>query len=252
MKFPRKLSCGANNTVFVISATEAGKLVLFFFFVIGNFAFAQYKNNKWLMGYNTNLPFGGTKIEFVNNQRIISLDPRSMWFSACYTGISDKNDNWFIYSNGTAVCNKNHDTLVNGNGLSPGGDRFGSLYGLQIPGQAVFLPFENENKIYLVHQNSKTSSPIPFGNQPHSLNLFYSIIDPLANNGQGTIFSKNNLVLVDTMEIGNLLSVRHANGRVSRNPDTTLKTSFRHLQPINQADDMTHNLTILLNPTLKK
>jgi hypothetical protein len=188
-------------------------LVLFFFFVVSNFAFAQYKNNKWLMGYNTNLPYGGTKIEFENNQRTISLDPRSMWFSACYTGISDKNDNWFIYSNGTAVCNKNHDTLINGNGLSPGGDTFGSLYGLQIPGQAVFLPFENENKLYLVHQNSKTSSPIPFGNQPHSLNLFYSIIDPLANSGQGIIVSKNNLIPTDTSDIGKITPIRHANGR---------------------------------------
>jgi hypothetical protein len=189
-------------------------LVLFFFFVVSNFAFAQYKNNKWLMGYNTNLPFGGTKIEFENNQRTLSLDPRSMWFSACYTGISDKNDNWFIYSNGTAVCNKNHDTLINGNGLSPGGDRFGSLYGLQIPGQAVFLPFENENNLYLIHQNSKTTSPNhPSGNVPHSLDLFYSFVNPLVNNGQGAITLKNNLILGDTLEIGNILGVRHANGR---------------------------------------
>jgi hypothetical protein len=184
------------------------------FFVFGELVFAQYKNNKWLMGYEYTIPFGGTKIEFENNQRTISLDPRSMWFSACFTGLSDKDENWFIYSNGTAVCNKNHDTLVNGNGLSPGGDMYGSLYGLKIPAQAVFLPFENENKVYLIHQNSKTSTPnIPYGYIPHSLNLYYSIIDPLANNGQGAIVSKNNIIPIDTMEIGNILPVRHANGR---------------------------------------
>jgi hypothetical protein len=99
---------------------KRSKLILFFV-LIASFSFAQFKNNKWLMGYgNPPAPNNGTKIEFNNNVRIVSYDPRQMWFSWNFSGLNDKDDNWFVYTNGGAVCNKNHEVLVNGLGLSPG------------------------------------------------------------------------------------------------------------------------------------
>jgi hypothetical protein len=190
---------------------------LFCFFVFGELAFAQFKNNKWLMGQQGNspeLPWGGSKIVFEGNERTISHDPRSMRFSACFTGLSDEDDNWFVYSNGTAVCNKNHDTLVNGNGLSPGGSEFGSLYGQPIASQSLFIPTLIENRQILFHQNLIAySGSQPFIGQPISLTLYYSIINPLENNFQGAIASKNNIIINDTLEIGKIAAVRHANGR---------------------------------------
>jgi hypothetical protein len=177
---------------------------------------AQYKNNKWLLGCCSNypLPWGGSKLEFVNNQRIVSYDPRSMDFRACFSGLSNKDDNWFVYTNGSAICNKDHDTLVNGFDLSPGGESW-AYTGYPFPSQALFLPGDTSNeKHFLFHMNSTANSPNhPVGNQPHGLNLYYSIINPLAANGKGEVISKNNSIINDTLEVANIMAVRHANGR---------------------------------------
>ena len=178
--------------------------------------FAQYQNNKWLWGYfgTPALPSGGAKMVFSNNIRTISYDSRNMWINDCFSGLSDKEDNWFVYSNGSAICNKNHDTIVNGFGLAPGADPI-SYAGLKGPAQIIFFPGDTLNqRHYLFHQNTKLNSPNhPYGNQPHSLDLYYSVIDPLAANGRGEVISKNNLVIHDTLENSNVLAVRHANGR---------------------------------------
>jgi hypothetical protein len=194
------------------------KLIVFMLIGLCYFsAIAQYKNNKWLFGHTSShtFPFGGGKIEFVNNTRIVSTDPRNMRFQECFTGLSDKDDSWFVYSNGSAICNKNHDTLVNGGGLSPGGLPNFNGVGYPIPSQALFIPGDSiYEKHYLFHENLTVNSPgHPAGGQPHSLGLFYSIIDPLADNGKGAVISKNNLLINDTIETGNILTVRHANGR---------------------------------------
>jgi hypothetical protein len=181
--------------------------------------FAQYKNNKWLMGIQGNppLPYGGSKIEFINSTSIISYDPRNIRLSDCFSGLSDKDDNWFVYSNGSVICNKNNDTLVNGFGLSPGASQSYIYQGLAGPAQVIFFPGDTVNqRHYLFHQNTIPGIPLPppfMGTNPGSLHLYYSIIDPLAANGQGEVISKNNLVINDTLENGNVLAVRHANGR---------------------------------------
>jgi hypothetical protein len=171
---------------------------------------AQYKNNKWLWGESGNppLPFGGAKMEFSNNIRTINAESHNMFFSDCFSGLSDKNDNWFVYSNGSAICNKNNDTLLNGFGLSPGGLANWAYLGLPIPASCVIFPGDSVlNKHYIFHVNLNGT------NQPHCLQLYYSIIDPLAANGLGEVISKNNLILNDTLDASNVLPVRHANGR---------------------------------------
>jgi WD40 repeat protein len=176
---------------------------------------AQFQNNKWLLGFANNFPspWNGTKIEFNNNQRTITYDPRSIWFSGCFSGISDKDDNWFVYTNGSAVGNKNHDTLVNGFGLSPGGDQFWQT-GSAVPAQAIILPMDSTNdKIVLFHHNVLLNAPnFPFANQPRCLQLYYSIADHSLG-AKGTVIEKNKLILNDTLENANILTIRHANGR---------------------------------------
>jgi hypothetical protein len=179
---------------------------------------AQYKNNKWLIGEIGDMwqpPWGGSKLEFQGTSRTISVEPRKFWLYSGYSGISDKDENWFVYSNGKVVCNKNHDTLVNGGvingeGLSPGGDPF---YASNI-GHLLLFPRDTvSQRLYLFHTNLISSAPgFPLGNRPRVLNLFYSIIDPLAANGRGEVISKNNVVISDTLEAGSITAVRHANG----------------------------------------
>jgi len=192
------------------------KLIFFILITFSGFAQGQYLNNKWLWGEygNPPLPFGGSKMIFNNNTRTISYDPRNLWINGTFSGLSDKDESWFIYSNGAAICNKNHDTLVNGGGLGPGADPI-SIEGLKGFAQVVFFPGDTINqRHYLFHQNTQLSLPgHPVGNQPSSLQLYYSIINPTSNGGLGEVVSKNNLVINDTIDNGNVLAVRHANGR---------------------------------------
>ncbi len=179
------------------------------------FLFAQYKNNKWLLGYetfNSAPPWNGSRIEFLSNNTLnISFDPRSMWFRATYSGLSDQNDNWFFYTNGSAICNKNHDTITNGFGLSPGGNPYWEIPGYFGPSVAVIFPKKsNGDQLYVLHQNANPNVSIQ--NPPLAYKTFYSIIEPYIGT-KGSLFQKNTVLINDSTEIGNILPCRHANGR---------------------------------------
>ncbi len=188
---------------------------MLFFCIAPLFVFGQYKNNKWLLGISTNLgqPFNGSKLEFLNSSMTMSFDPRTMWFYTAYSGISSLNDSFFLYSNGSAICNKNHDTITNGYGLSPGGDPYWNI-GYPFSGSAIFIPKQtNGDQLYLIHGNSLNGAiGFPPSNQPRRLKLYYSVIDPFIGS-KGTVTQKNQTLIDDTTEVGNILSCRHANGR---------------------------------------
>jgi hypothetical protein len=176
--------------------------------------FAQYKNNIWLLGYDNEhpLPWGGSKLVFLSDTILISADNRSMEFNGCFSGLSAQDDSWFVYTNGSAVCNKNNDTLTNGFGLSPGGDDGYRQGGFPIPGSTVIIPANNSsNLLYLFHENILSGVP-PIPGQPRALRLYYSVIDPNAGIF-GSVLNKNIILIDDTIEVGNLTACRHANGR---------------------------------------
>jgi hypothetical protein len=180
---------------------------------------AQYKNNKWLLGYATDYPapYNGSKLIFYQDSVAVSYDPRSMWIFGCYSGLSAQDDSWFVYTNGKAVCNKNQDTLYNGGGLSPGGDPGWDVSGYYWPTMAVIIPEQNTgNILYMLHQNSQGSTlpyyPYPINTNPRAMQIYYSKIDATLGN-KGTVVSKNQLLHSDTAELGGLIPCRHANGR---------------------------------------
>jgi hypothetical protein len=172
--------------------------------------FAQYKNNTWLVGYTYNAngaPGNGSKLVFNQNNIDISYEVRSMKLGGCYSGLSASDDSWFVYTNGSAVCNKNNDTLVNGFDLSPGGDDNWRILGMPIIGMATIIPAQNYNSfLYLLHEN------VVGGNVGKALQLYYSLIDLTASGG-GNVYLKNQVLIDDTLEIGRIIPCRHANGR---------------------------------------
>jgi hypothetical protein len=197
--------------------TMMQRLLFFSCLLLTNFCFAQYLNNKWLMGIHGNYPYpyGGTMVEFSNNMRTVTYQPINTYHNECFSGLSEKNSDWFLYTNGWVICNKDHDTLVNGGDLSPNSTGATSFLGFPFISQSVFVPGDTVNeKHYLFHSNWEGAAVVPvFGAVPFANKLFFSRIDPLAANGMGAVFSKNNVILEDTLEIGNVLAVRHGNGR---------------------------------------
>ncbi len=126
--------------------------------------------------------------------------------------MSATDNSWLVYTNGSAVCNKYNDTLTNGYGLSSGGNdgyRQGGYPGL---GMSLIFPAQNTgNLLYLFHENIFSAAP-PFLGVPRALQLYYSLIDPTVGIN-GTVYFKNQILIDDTIEIGNLTPCRHANGR---------------------------------------
>ncbi|MCZ2248204.1 MAG: T9SS type A sorting domain-containing protein [Bacteroidia bacterium] len=181
------------------------------------FLYGQYKNNTWLLGYDNNwsgAPWNGSKLVFNQSNITITYDERSMCLNGCYSGLSATDNSWFVYTNGSAVCNKNNDTLTNGYDLSPGGNDGYRQGGYPIPGMSLIIPAQNTGSLlYLFHENILSgASGFPPVGQPRALQLYYSLIEPTGGIN-GTVYFKNQILINDTLEIGNLTACRHANGR---------------------------------------
>ena len=176
--------------------------------------FAQWKNNVCLYGrFNGNTSWtwwGASKLTFENDTVSISTEPNmKMNIKGTYTGLSTPDNNYFIYSNGYTVANKNHDTLLYGTGLSPGGT-YNNWVSLGNPTSfsSILLPLPgSDSYMAMIHNDNFNTNAL------HAENLYLSIIDPTFNNNQGAVTIKNQVAANDTFTVGGILVSRHANGR---------------------------------------
>jgi hypothetical protein len=173
---------------------------------------AQFKNNIWLWGYqHTNpLPNGGTKLEFSNDTLEVGFQQLNINLKGTYSGLGTADGQYFMYTNGYTICNKYHDTISNGAGLTPGGNySINFLWGIPIPYNAVLLPYPGSDRLMvMISADNYNENGISFAR-----NVFYSLIDPSGNNGQGIVLIKNQVVLTDSLTNGGFEVTRHANGR---------------------------------------
>jgi hypothetical protein len=180
-----------------------------------NTAFAQLKHDYiWTLGYSKIYPppnggtFGGIIMDFKTPTPSLTL--QNYIFARPKASISDQNGNLVAYTNGCMVVNRNHQLMANGDTLSPGavfvefcedGD-----YPLWQP--CIFLPMPGSDSLYyLFHLRDDDWLWNP-------MNLMYSIIDASGDSGNGMVISKNNIVLSDSIYLGNYVTAtRHGNGR---------------------------------------
>ncbi len=195
---PRKM-----RSICITIALVAGQLV-------SRQGFAQGLNNFFLMGYENyaGLPWGGTNVNFSSGTPDIYYQYRDIGYSRANANISDDLGNVLFSTNGAWVADAIGDTMQNGTGLSP--SYYTSLYpeGLHGSQLAVIIPNPaNDEQYYLFHGTLDEFSG------SYASYLYYSIIDMDANNGLGSVITKNNILLEDTLNKGKITAVRHANGR---------------------------------------
>jgi hypothetical protein len=189
--------------------------LLVLFLPVATSIYAQLKHdNVWTLGYGkiapspSGYPFGGVIMDFSSSPPSLTL--QSYIFDRPKASISDKNGNLVAYTNGCMVLNRNHQLMANGDTLSPGavfvefcedGD-----YPLWQP--CIFLPMPGSDSLYyLFHLRDDDWLWNP-------MNLMYSIIDASGDSGNGAVISKNNIVLSDSVYLGNYVTAtRHGNGR---------------------------------------
>ena len=125
---------------------------------------------------------------------------------------NDNEGNLQFYTNGLYIANAVHDTMENGEHLNPGEyyDQMSDNGYILFQGGIVIPTYENNHSYYLIHCDAEFSTPEL---SAHTSHLYYSKIDMSANNGNGVVLEKNEVILNDTLALGKITSLKHANGR---------------------------------------
>ena len=187
-------------------------------FVCSMSTYAQDKGDyNWLFGYDSGYVdfFGGSNINFDENQPIFFKEDRTMNIDVTNASISNKAGQLLMYTNGVFIANASHEVMENGDGLNPGGILGYDITGLPIPQAALILPLPRDsNRYYILHEGLIT---IPLqGSQGITISggpLRTSLVDMSFNNGLGKVIEKNTIAINDTLDYGRLTATKHANGQ---------------------------------------
>ncbi len=152
-------------------------------------ALAQKEQNIWYFG-------PGLGLDFNNGTPPKVLTDGAMDASEGTASIADANGKLLFYSDGTAVWNKNHQLMANGDGL------LGSANSAQ---SSLIVKQPGNNNIYFLFTTDSNGKPN---------SLRYSTIDMSRKGGLGEVIKKNtSLHALYSPVTEGLTAVRHANGR---------------------------------------
>ena len=167
-------------------------------------------NNLWLLGYNSDdgLPYGGTKIDFYTGVANVSYQYRDIGFGRTAANIAALDGTLLFSTNGAFIANTTGDTLLNGTGLSPSNYTTTWPEGLHLAQAALILPRPNADEVYYVIHGTYDD----YITQTASY-LYLTSIDMSLDGGLGGVFTKNEVLIADALNLGKITAVRHANGR---------------------------------------
>jgi PKD repeat protein len=128
--------------------------------------FSQLEAKNWYFGTGLAMRFDSSGPVPMNNSKMFSQRGSS--------SISDKDGNLLFYSDGSAIWNKNHDTMKNGYGL------YGSYASLQSP---LIVPMPGDSNLYYLFSVIDFTKP--------NEGFWFNIIDMRGDNGNGELKVKN-------------------------------------------------------------
>lgn len=175
---------------------------------------AQKYDSKWLLGYwadGSGIPYGINELSFSNSTVQLSWKNHKINFATTNTALFDSSGEVLFYTNGVSIWNGDNDTMINGKGLSPSNYTNSMAdHGLNIAQGVIAVPSpRKKGEYYLFHETLKWTDS--YGERP--LEVYYSTIDINLANDLGAVTSKNNMIIVDTLDAGQITACKHANGR---------------------------------------
>ncbi|MCB0520091.1 MAG: PKD domain-containing protein, partial [Saprospiraceae bacterium] len=138
---------------------------------------------------------------------------RELNMNKTMVSVCDSIGNLLFYTNGIQIANFEHQIMENGDSLNPG-DYANQWYeeGYFLVQSEVILPMSGHAGLYyLFHLRIDHNNIVGL----YRNTLFYSKVDMNANNGDGKVVEKNQVMLdlTDVGRFGLLTAVKHANGR---------------------------------------
>ncbi len=185
-------------------------------------ALAQLHDNTWILGYPGNgAVFGHSILTFTDGSLHIDSNSvmRDMEFPGNNSSFSTLVGELFAFFNGLDIRNK---TFVQD--VENGGDMFEEIdfftgyylsYHFLTQGSIFFLPYPGHkdsvillymSNRYLLNSNGLEADRV-------SMDLTAAVIDMSENNGLGKVVNRKIPLVHDTLNLGKLQAVKHANGR---------------------------------------
>jgi hypothetical protein len=182
---------------------------------VSTFVAAQKHDYYMTLGYSSNTTtkkFGGTDIDFNTWPPDTSYVFRDMDFRYNAAAICDEQGNLLFYTNGCSINGPDHEEILNGDSLNPGliHNNFCDSYGYTAEQGSNFIPHPTDSDLYyLFHLGLNIYDSIGgVGDR-----FYYSLLDKTLDNGHGGVVLKNQVLLEDTLAVGQITMTKHANGR---------------------------------------
>lgn len=171
------------------------------------------RDHIWMFGRNHDAADSSFLFDFNVSPRAISLVQWGMPVQAGWAGICDTTGALLMYSNGLVLHDASFQLMQNGDSLNPGPwvDMYASE-GMPYNDAILILPQPQNPSIYYVFYQHIAVEFNHIGTISETRNeLHYSIVDMQVNNGMGAVVTKN-VVLQDSINMGQLEAIKHANG----------------------------------------
>jgi hypothetical protein len=177
-------------------------------------------SNIWILGYDSiqNQFTGRTVIDYAADSVTVSFNNQlhGNFLRTCST-ISDSLGNLLFYTNGFDVFNRSGSVMPNGYYIDSSAeyDSFWHRVGMPITQGTLILPDPSSDSLYyLFHETMQPSFVDSTGTMVfYPKSLYFSVINMLSDSGMGDLSIREQDAFLDTLTLGRITAVKHANGR---------------------------------------
>jgi hypothetical protein len=197
--------------------------ILFYLLLIWlpSLGYSQKYDYIWITGDDNNLSDttrGGAIIDFNQSPIQTHYHYRELNMSISNSSICDTSGQLLFYTNGCDIAGGNDQVLFNGEGINPGiwhtilCDQNDDGYGSGYAGILTVPKPDSQNVFYIFHQSVK------YGNIPVEYafvdKLLYTVVRHTEEGTKSLIIEEKNIeLMVDSLALGEMNSVKHGNGK---------------------------------------
>jgi len=174
--------------------------------------FGQMFDNTWILGYNNDTILTNTKgiqiLTFPDAQITIEQNTELFQFNfgGTNTSFSDSSGNVMNFTNGVHIGNVAWEIMENGDYMTDAAEIQGEVY----PQLFLALPFPGHSqKLLYFYENKAFTTALSV----HATKLLFCAIDLSLEQGLGKVVIRDSLLIEDTLAVGKITAVKHANGR---------------------------------------